>query len=389
LTSGVALRTFGTVHPISPNPRIQRLTPLEDALARLDALTLRASAVARPLAAAAGAVLADDVHAPATLPASPVAYADGWAVNAEDLVGASAYSAAILAPPPPWVDANDPMPPATDAVLAPDAVTVAAPGMAEASLSAAPGEGVRNTGQDINAGALLIAAGTRLAPRQIGLLSACGFHDVDVRTPRVRLVIASAAAARHADMVCMWLRLAGAEIVETVSAPGVRTELAAAYAKPGVDFVLSLGGTGQGRGDCAVAALADSGDIAVHGVALRPGETACFGHCGSVPVLLLPGRIDSVIAGVLAIAARIVAGLSGLSQPDWLAPARLTAKASSAIGLTEFFLAIAEENAVRPLPLDQAGFEALGRAVGWFTVPPGSEGFAAGDVVHLRPFQPR
>lgn len=377
------------MHPVSPNPRIPRLTPLEDALERIIALTPRASAIARPLAAAAGAVLAGDIHAPADLPASPVAYADGWAVNAEDLVGASAYSAAILAPPPPWVDANDPMPTATDAVLAPDAVTVAAPGMAEASLSAAPGEGVRNTGQDIKAGALLVAAGTRLAPRQIGLLSACGFGEVNVHVPRVRLVIASAAAARHADMVRMWLRLAGAEIVETVSAPGARTDLAAAYGKPGVDFVLSLGGTGQGRGDCAVAALADSGDIAFHGVALRPGETACFGRAGSVPVLLLPGRIDGVIAGVLALAARIVIGLSGLSQPDWLSPARLTAKASSAIGLTEFFVAIAEENAVRPLPLDQAGFEALGRAVGWFTVPPGSEGFAADDVVHLRPFQPR
>lgn len=341
------------------------------------------------MADATGAVLATDIHAPADLPASPVAYSDGWAVNAEDLVGASAYSAAILAPPPEWVEADDPMPRAADAVLPPEAITIAAPGMAESSLSVAPGSGVRNTGQDVKAGALLIAAGTRLAPRHIGILTLSGFTEIEVRMPRIRLVLASAAAARHADMVRMWLQLAGAEVVDTISAPGARTDLAAAYRKGGVDFVLSLGGTGQGRSDCAVAALTDAGTVEFQGVALRPGETASFGRVGTVPVLLLPGRADGVIAGVLALARPVVTALSGLTQPDWLAPVRLSGKASSTIGLTEFFVGLPEGEAIRPLPLDEAGFEALGRAVGWFTVPPGSEGFAAGDVVHLRPFQPR
>jgi molybdopterin biosynthesis enzyme len=310
-------------------------------------------------------------------------------VNAEDLVGASAYSAALLAPPPHWVEADDPMPSGVDAVLPPDAVTVPAPGMAEASTSVAPGEGVRNTGQDIRTGGLLLAAGTRLAPRHIGILGACGIVKVDVRTPRIRIVLASAAAERHVDMVRMWLGLAGTEVVEAISAAGERAELNAAYKKPGVDFVLSLGGTGQGRSDCAVAALGDAGDIAWHGIALRPGGTAAFGRVGGVPVLLLPGRIDGVIAGLLALAAKVLSGLSGLTQPDWQAPLRLAGNASSTIGFTEFFLGLPEGDLIRPLPLDEAGFEALARAAGWFTVPPGSEGLAAGDVVHLRPFQPR
>ncbi|BCJ91869.1 molybdopterin-binding protein [Terrihabitans soli] len=373
----------------SPNPRIQRLTPLDDALARLAAETPLAPPLTRAVADATGAVLASDIRAPADLPASPVAYSDGWAVNAEDLVGASAYSAAVIAPPPTWVDADDPMPSGVDSVVPPDAVTIPAPGMAEASASVAPGHGVRNTGQDVKSGALLIPAGTRLAPRHIGILTLSGFGTIDVRMPRIRIVLASAAAARHADMVRMWLQLAGTEIAETISVPGARNDLAAAYRKPGADFILSLGGTGQGRSDCAVAALKDAGTVELQGVALRPGETSSFGRVGTVPVLLLPGRADGVIAGVLALAKPIVTGLSGLTQPDWLAPVRLASKASSTIGLTEFFLGLPEKEAIRPLPLDEAGFEALGRAVGWFTVPPGSEGFAAGDVVHLRPFQPR
>lgn len=373
----------------SPNPRIGRLTPLDQALERLTSLTTKIDARERPISRAVGAVLAADIIAPAHLPASPVAYADGWAVNASEVVGASAYSAAILAPPPVWVEADDRMPDGADAVLPEDAVMAVAPGMSEASMSIAPGEGVRNTGQDVAAGTLLMAEGTRIAPRHVGILRACGFETAMVRTPRVRLVVATTAAARKADMVRMWLEGAGAEILELLSAPGDREKLAACYSMPGADLVISLGGTGQGRGDCAVAALGDVGTVDFQGVALRPGGTASFGRAGGVPVLLLPGRVDGVIAGVLVLASTLLTHISGLSRPDWHAPSRLSDKASSVIGFTELFLGVPEGDLIRPIPLDEASFDALARAVGWFTVPPGSEGFAAGDTVHLRPFQPR
>lgn len=334
-------------------------------------------------------VLAADIRVFADLPAYPIAYSDGWAVNAQDLVGASAYSAAILNPLPNWIEAGNPMPAGFDSVLPRDAIAVSAAGIAEASTLVAPGEGVRNTGQDIKAGALLVAAGTRLGPQHIGILKACGLPTVEVRAPRCRIVLASAAAERHFEMVRMWLGLAGTVVVDKVSARGVREDIAAAYERPGVDFVLSLGGTGQGRTDCAVVALADAGEVVVHGVALRPGGSAAFGRVDTIPVLLLSGRIDGVVAGMLVLAAKLIGGLSGLLQPDWLASFRLSAKTISTIGLTDFFLGLPEGDLIRPLPLEEAGFEALGRAVGWFTVPPGSEGYHEGHRVHLRQFQPR
>jgi molybdopterin molybdotransferase len=373
------------VHRVSANPRISRLVSLESALTRLASLSKLVVARERGLVEAAGFVLASPLEAKADLPSQPVAYTDGWAVKAEDLVGSSAYSAALLAPK--WVDAGDALPDG-DAVLPPEGITLLAPDVAEAVGSVVPGEGVRLPGQDIAAGEALLDEGTRLEPRHIGLLRACGFQMVAVRVPQLRIVIASAAAALHGPMMRAWLEAAGANVEDVVSAHGDRDALAVLYGRPGADLVVSLGGTGQGRGDCAVAALADAGSVAVQGVALRPGATAAFGSVGSAAVLLLPGRLDAMIAAMLVLAMPAFAGASGLKTKDRASVHRLVEKVTSAIGLSELFLGIPAGDAIRAVPLAEARLAALAQSVGWFVVPPEREGFAAGQTVHLRPFHP-
>ena len=164
------------MHSASANPRIPRLVSLESALARLASLSKLVDAKELGLVEAAGAVLASRLEAKADLPSQPIANTDGWAVNAEDLIGSSAYSAAVLQSPQ-WVDAGDVMP-ESDAVLSPECITFLAPDVAEAAGSVVSGEGVRLPGQDIAAGEVLLEEGTRLEPRHIGLLQACGFQTV-------------------------------------------------------------------------------------------------------------------------------------------------------------------------------------------------------------------
>lgn len=374
------------MHPVSANPRIPRLVSLESALTRLASLLRLVVAQERGLVEAAGSVLASRVEVKADLPSQPIAYTDGWAVNAEDLIGSSAYSAAVLLSPK-WVDAGDVMP-ESDAVLSPESVNFSAPDVAEAAGSVVSGEGVRLPGQDIAAGEVLLEEGTRLEPRHIGLLQACGFQTVGVRIPQLRIVIASTGAAPHGPMIRAWLEAVGANVGDVVSASGDRDALAALYRRPGADLVVSLGGTGQGRSDCAVAALADAGSVVMQGVALRPGATAAFGRVGSAPVLLLPGRLDALIAGMLVLAMPAFAGASGLRTREYATVHRLMEKVTSAIGLSELFLALPAGDAIRAVPLAEARFDALAQCVGWFVVPPESEGFAAGQNVHLRPFHP-
>ena len=328
-------------------------------MTRLASLSKLVVAKELGLAEAAGAVLASRLEAKADLPSQPIAYTDGWAVNAEDLIGSSAYSAALL--PPKWVDAGDAMPNA-DAILSPEGVTLLTPDIAEAVGSVVSGEGVRLPGQDIAAGDALLDEGTRLEPRHIGLLQACGFQTVGVRIPRLRIVIASSGAAPHGPMIRTWLEAAGGHVEDVVSAPGDRDALADLYRRTGADLVISLGGTGQGRNDCAVAALLDAGSVAVHGVALRPGATAAFGSVGSAPVLLLPGRLDAMIAGMLVLAMPAFAGASGLRTKDRASVHRLIEKVTSAIGLSELFLGLAAGDAIRAVPLAEARLDALAQA---------------------------
>ena len=76
--------------------------------------------------------------------------ADGWALRARDLVGASSYSPLPLPTSPVWVEAGDAMPEGCDCVLDSDSVDQSGP-MAQVLAEAIPGQGVRRAGGDIAA----------------------------------------------------------------------------------------------------------------------------------------------------------------------------------------------------------------------------------------------
>lgn len=369
------------------NPRLSRLTPLDEALERLSGLLRPVPPRAMPLAESCGRTVAEDIAAPGDIPPSPRAHTDGWAVNSADLIGASSYSPAFLSPPPAWVDAGDAMPRGADAVLPFHDLSENVPGTAEAGSSVAPGEGVRLTGQDIAAGRSIVSAGSRLSLQQMAVLRAAGINAVSVRMPRISVVEAGGARGQ-AGCVGAWLTAFGADVADAGQGEG-REGLARIYGHAAADLVISIGGTGEGGNDFAVAALADAGEIAVRGIALRPGASLTFGHAGGVPVLLLPGRLDGLMAGLLAVGAVAVERLAGFSGTADGPTVALAAKASSSIGFAEIFLALPENGGVRPHPLHEAGWDVVASASGWFTVPPGSEGFAAGDRVQVRPFRPR
>ena len=77
------------------------------------------------------------------------------------------------------------------------------------------------------------------------------------------------------------------------------------------DAIVAIGGTGSGRNDTSVQTLAREGRLAVHGMALTPGETAAFGFVGARPVLLLPGRLDAALAVWLTVGRRMLERLAG------------------------------------------------------------------------------
>src|SRR5262249_19085354 len=99
------------------------------------------------------------------------------------------------------------------------------------------------------------------------------------------------------------------------------------------DVLLVSGGSSVGQEDHAPALLAELGELAVHGVALRPASPTGVGFLGDRPVFLLPGNPVSCLCAYDLFAGRAVRRLGGRSPelPYASVPLHLVAKISSAV----------------------------------------------------------
>lgn len=373
--------------PPERSQRLGRLAPLREILAAV--ARLAKPVIVRPvgLAAAAGKVLAADVQAGASTPATAVAVRDGWAVHADAVADAGPYAPVPLAPPPLWVDAGDALPESCDAVLAADAVVFTA-GAAEAIAPASPGEGVAAAAFDAAGGMTLLRAGTLLRANDVAALRAVGLVNVSVRAPRVAVIcadlridsaadlitplIASCVAAEGGEPVCV-------RLAETVGG------LASLLTDTAADAIVTVGGTGEGRFDRTAQAVAATGELTLHGMGIRPGETAGLGLVASRPVLLLPGRLDAALAVWLVAGRPLLRRLTARTQLEPQRKATLARKITSTIGLAEVVLVEDTDKGAVPIAAGAFAAQALLRAGGWVLVPPESEGYAVGAIVEVNP----
>ena len=366
--------------PAETSQRIARLAPLKEVLAQVEALARPVVPRDVALEESIGCVLATDVTALESRPAQPVALMDGWAVRADSVQDAGPYSPVPLSPAPAWVEVGDRMPADADALLPPDAVTARGNSF-EAIASAAPGTGVLETGGNANRGALLRRAGERLRASDIAVLAALGVAIVHARRPNI-LIVATNPRLGHA--------IVGSLLKHAVEATGGAAVIASdlplerALLDEGVDAVFVVGGTGQGKRDASVTALARVGRVAIHGFGIAPGETGGLGEAGGRPVLLFPGRLDAALAVWLLVGARLVARLAGSTEMAMTVQARLSRKIASQVGIAEVVPVRRAEDGFEPLASAVLGLVTLARADGWVLVPPESEGFPAGASVQMR-----
>ena len=88
---------------------IARLMPLADVLAIVESDVKPVTPRTIDVMAAAGKILAADARA-LSRPTSPVALQDGWALTAEETLGAGGYAPVPLTRPPQRIEAGQPMP---------------------------------------------------------------------------------------------------------------------------------------------------------------------------------------------------------------------------------------------------------------------------------------
>ena len=353
------------------------LTPLDKAL---DALLQGVEPVAPVELTLVGALRCIAAAMP-PLEAHPprdIAAVDGFAFGARDLVGASSYSPLPLTTPPVWVEAGDAMPEACDCVLDSDSVDVSGP-LPQVLAEAIPGQGVRRAGGDIAAGSLLVEAGRRVRPRDLLMARAAGIERLSVRRPRLRIVNVPGGSVT-ADLIAESAQTAGAEAVTFTAAGRDAESIAAALDGGACDLLLVVGGSGVGRTDAAVNALAERGKVLAHGIALQPGRTSAIGRVGKTPVVVLQGAPDHAFAAWWTLVLPVLDRLSG-RRPRKTVNLPLARKIASGVGIAEIVLLERKQDLWSTLAVGELSLEAIVRAEAWLMVPGGSEGFAAGSPV--------
>jgi molybdopterin molybdotransferase len=375
----------------SGQPRLARRS-VDLALAWIDAATHRLAGEDAPLRQAAGRVLAEDIHAAEPIPSRDGAALDGFAVEARQTLGANSYNSLSL--PLVAVAAGDAMPDGTDAVVPLEHGEREEAGRVVVVEAVAPGENVDRQGSVAATGALLAPAGSLLATRHIGMLAAAGFTQLPVvRRPLVLIVVAgsigwAAPGDSNGPMLRALVERDGGTMLEPAAVERSPTALADALAADGGDIALVVGGTGPGRDDAAASALAAAGELGIHGVALRPGETGGLGRTtAGTPIILLPGSPPAFLWSYEIFAGRAIRRLGGRDPGlPYRSCAMTTArKIVSSIGMTEICpVRRGLDGGIVPIAsFAEIGLMAAVGADGFVVVPETSEGYPPGTSVNV------
>jgi molybdopterin biosynthesis enzyme len=356
------------------------LAPLDTALALLLEGVEPVASIDLPLADALGRV-ATDVPPLQALPAFDVAAVDGWAFYACDLVGASSYSPLPLASSPVWVEAGDRMPEGCDCVVDSASVEQAGP-LFQVSAEAIPGQGVRRAGGDIAEASSPIVAGRLIRAIDLLIARMAGLERISVRRPRLRVINIPAAtgSAVTAPLIAESARAAGADTIGIEASGRDAPSIAKAFDPGTCDLLITGGGTGVGRTDATIEALAVRGAVLAHGIALQPGRTAAIGRIARCPVIALPGAPDQALAAWWTLGLPVLDRLCG-SPPRRMTTLPLARKIASAVGIAEIVLFKRADETWMPLATGDLALETIARADAWLAMPGGSEGVAAGTPV--------
>jgi len=325
-------------------------TPTLDGLLSYDQAVEQLVAAAVPIAErrqvalreALGRVLAEPVVSTIDVPGWDYSAMDGYALRAGDCTtpGAelplSQRLPAGAAPQPlePGTAARiftgAPIPAGADTVVMQE-VCEALDGAVRINTLVAPGENIRRRGEDILAGAEVIAAGTRLQPQHLGLAASVGVAGFSVcRRPRVAVfasgdellmpgqpLTAGKIYTSNLFTATGLLQALGCEVIELgiVEDTLQATQDALRRGAQQADLVLASGGVSVGEEDHVKPAVEALGSLDMWKIAIRPGKPVAFGHVDGTPFIGSPGNPVSLFVTFVLFVRPFLLRLQG--RPDW------------------------------------------------------------------------
>ena len=306
------------------------LKPLDTALAELLAqATLLPGADTVATFDADGRVLLHSATSPLQVPPQDNSAMDGYALRCADVAAPGAVlpvsqriaAGSAAAPLQPGTAARiftgAPVPPGADAVLMQEDCEALPDGSVRANAVPQSGQWIRRAGEDITQGAVVLHAGTRLSPAELGLAASIGLAQLQVaRRPRVALFSTGDELVMPGDVPpaqmrpgaiynsnrfflrAMLLRL-GCEVTDLGIVPDQREATIAALrsASSGHDLILTSGGVSVGEEDHIKPAVEALGELVLWQIAMKPGKPFAYGRIqrgegteGSAHFMGLPGN---------------------------------------------------------------------------------------------------
>ena len=353
-----------------------------------------------------GRITARAVYAHINAPHYACSAMDGIALLAKDSFGATETTPVTLtADQFVVVDTGDPIPEGCDAVIMVEDLVKNDDGSVTIHAAAAPWQHIRQIGEDICAGEMILPSFMEITPAAIGAMIAGGVLDLDViRRPVVGIIptgdeiIPPCADPRPGDILefnssifSAMLRGWGAEAKTYPIVPdkfdAIRDMLERAVDE--CDMVILNAGSSAGRDDYSTAAVREVGEVLYHGIAIKPGKPAILGFRWAKPILGVPGY---PVSGIIVIEeflrplidrwySRECDSVSGTR-------ARLTRPVVSGLKYQEYVRVrmgyVDGSLTASPLPRGSGVGSSFMKADGMLEIPQGTEGYTAGEEVRVR-----
>jgi molybdopterin molybdotransferase len=367
------------------------------------------------LLSAAGRVLARDVVSCLNVPGFARAMMEGFAVIAEDTLGATSYNpfplkilgtclpaqafhAKVARGAAVRIMTGAPLPDGADAIL-PVEQTHSNDSRVLILGEVSPGKHVGKIGEDVRIGDTVQRSGRILRPQDIAMLSTLGFtHASVIRRPRVRILITGnellpmgsrpeyfQVTDANGPMLAALVDRDGGEPILGPIVPDSRQPILDAM-RDEADVLLVSGGSSTGQEDHVPTLLAEHGELAIHGVAMRPSSPTGMGRLERRFVFLLPGNPVSCLCAYDFFAGRAIRALAGRARhwPYQNLQMRLSRKLVSEVGRVDYARVSISGGLAVPLAISGASvLSSVTRADGFVIVPADSEGYPEGAEVEV------
>lgn len=364
-----------------------------------------------PIQQALGRVTSRAIYAELSVPHYNAAAMDGIAVLASDTFGASETTPKTLLPQQYiQVDTGDPLPKGCDAVVMIEDVIFADQGSVLLYQPASPWQHVRQIGEDICQGDMLLPAFYEITPAAMGSILAGGIGEVEViRRPVVGIIptgdeiIPPCNDPKEGDIMEFnstifsgLLRQWGADpkTYPIVKDKLEQIEQALETALSECDAVILNAGSSAGREDFSSTAISHVGQVFAHGIAIKPGKPSILGWAGQKPVFGIPGYPVSGIIVMNQLVRPVIDLLCGrLAKEGEEIDVVLSKKLTSSLKYQEFLrVSIGYVNGkfvAVPLNRGAGVVTSFVKADGIVTIPQNVEGYDAGAVVCAQLLRPK